>query len=280
MRGRSTVALLMLASALVFSACGQGATAPGTVAAPSPQHTEPGARPEMAIPTYSYEIFNRWPHDRTAYTEGLVFSGGALFESTGLNGASSVRRVEIATGRVTQSLSLAPDFYGEGLTLFDDMLIQLTWQSHKGFVYDARCFCPRGEFAYDGEGWGLTHDGRSLIMSDGTQRIRFLDPRTFATIRTIDVYDNGQPLMNLNELEYVRGEIYANVWQTDSIVRIDPATGALRGRIDLTGLFPVAERAGPDDLLNGIAYDDATDRLFVTGKNWPTLFEIRLRPLP
>lgn len=287
MKGRSTVALLMLASALVFSACGQGATVPGTVTAPTPNrptapppYLAPSAQPPPTIPTYSYEIVNHWPHDRTAYTEGLVFSEGALFESTGLNGASSVRRVEIATGRVMQRLALAPDYYGEGLTLFDDMLIQLTWQSHKGLIYDERCFCPRGEFAYDGEGWGLTHDDRSLIMSDGTQRIRFLDPHTFATIRTIDVYDNGEPLTNLNELEYVRGEIYANVWQTDSIVRIDPATGALRGRIDLTGLFPVAERGGPDDLLNGIAYDDATGRLFVTGKNWPTLFEIRLKPPP
>lgn len=227
---------------------------------------------------YTFTVVNHWPHDPSAFTEGLIYDGGTLYESTGLNGASTLRKVDLQTGQVTASLALAPEYFGEGMTLFDGKLIQLTWQSHTGFVYDLACFCQVGSFTYDGEGWGLTHDDHTLIMSDGTEHIRFLDPQTFAVVRTITVSNHGVPLANLNELEYINGEIYANVWQTDQIVRIDPASGAILGWIDLTGLLPNAERGPAVDVLNGIAYDAATDRLFVTGKNWPELFQIALVP--
>ncbi|MCA1670176.1 MAG: glutaminyl-peptide cyclotransferase [Thermomicrobia bacterium] len=237
-----------------------------------------GVRAAIEPPTDTFQILNRWPHDPAAYTEGLLYADGAFFESTGLNGASSLRKVDAETGRVIASLALDPAYFGEGLTLFNDELIQLTWQSHIGFVYDRSCFCLERTFAYDGEGWGLTHDDRFLIMSDGTENIRFLDPETFAVVRTISVTDHGQPLTNLNELEYINGEIYANLWLTDRIVRIDPASGAILGWIDLTGLLPDADRSPSVNELNGIAYDDATDRLFVTGKNWPAIFQIALMP--
>jgi glutamine cyclotransferase len=229
-------------------------------------------------PIDTFTVVNHWPHDPSAFTEGLVFDGGTLYESTGLNGESTLRKVDLQTGQVVDSLTLPAEDFGEGLTLFDGKLIQLTWQSHTGFVYDRACFCQVGSFMYDGEGWGLTHDDRSLIMSDGTDQIRFLDPQTFAVVRTIRVLNHGWPLTNLNELEYIDGEIYANVWQTDQIVRIDPASGAILGWIDLTGLLPYADRGPGVDVLNGIAYDATTDRLFVTGKDWPELFQIALVP--
>ena len=236
------------------------------------------ATEDVPPPTDTFRTLNHWPHDPAAFTEGLVYADGAFFESTGLNGMSSLRKVDAETGQVIASLPLAPEYFGEGLTLFNGKLIQLTWQSHIGFVYDLQCFCLERTFAYDGEGWGLTHDEHFLIMSDGTARIRFLDPTTFAVVRTISVADYGQPLTNLNELEYINGEIYANVWLTDRIVRIDPASGAILGWIDLTGLLPDADRSPSIAELNGIAYDDATSRLFVTGKNWPEIFQIALAP--
>jgi glutaminyl-peptide cyclotransferase len=229
-------------------------------------------------PTYTYLVINQWPHDPGAFTEGLVYDQGTLWESTGLNGASSLRKVDLQTGQVLQSYALPAQYFGEGLTLFGGKLIQLTWQTHIGFVYDPGCSCPERTFTYDGEGWGLTHDDRSLMMSDGTNQIRFLDPQTFAVTQTISVFDHGQPLRNINELEYINGEIYANIWQTDRIVRIDPASGAILGWIDLTGLLPQADRGPTTDVLNGIAYDYATGRLFVTGKDWPALFQIALVP--
>lgn len=227
---------------------------------------------------YSYQVIHRYPHDAAAFTEGLAIAGDMLYESTGLNGASSLRQVDLATGQTLARLDLPTAYFGEGMTLFEGSLYQLTWQSHIGFIYDLACFCQRGTFSYDGEGWGLTHDADNLIMSDGTDRIRFLDPHTFAVVRTISVRDSDRdtPLTNINELEYVNGEIYANIWQTDRIARINPATGALLGWIDLAGLLPAGDRAPGTDVLNGIAYDAATNRLFVTGKNWPTLFQIAL----
>ncbi len=226
----------------------------------------------------SYQIIHRYPHDAAAFTEGLAIAGDMLYESTGLNGASSLRQVDLITGQVLARLDLPDEYFGEGMTLMGGNLYQLTWQSHIGFVYDLACFCQRGTFAYDGEGWGLTHDDDSLIMSDGTDRIRFLDPQTFAVMRTISVRDpdRSAPLTNINELEYINGEIYANIWQTDRVARIDPATGALLGWIDLSGLLPTGDRTAGTDVLNGIAYDAATNRLFVTGKNWPALFQIAL----
>jgi glutamine cyclotransferase len=225
---------------------------------------------------YGYEVENVYPHDRAAFTQGLIFKDGILWESTGQFGASSLRKVDLKTGRVLKLIPVPREFFAEGMTVFHDKVYQLTWQSQKGFIYKPDDFTKTGEFQYTGEGWGLTHDKDSLIMSDGTNQIRFLDPETFAVRRTISVFENGQPLRELNELEYVKGEIYANVWQTDRIVRIDPRDGRLTGTVDLTGLLPVADQDAETDVLNGIAYDEATDRLFVTGKLWSKLFEIRL----
>jgi glutaminyl-peptide cyclotransferase len=228
------------------------------------------------VPVYTYQVTHVYPHDPTAFTQGLIFKDGLLWESTGLNGRSTLRKVELETGRVLKKLDVPQQYFAEGLTVFRGRVYQLTWQAQKGFIYDPETFRPLGEFAYTGEGWGLTHDEQSLIMSDGTNRIRFLDPVTFAVKRTISVVDEGQPLNELNELEYVKGEIYANIWQTDRIVRVEPQTGKILGWIDLTGLLPAADRTATTDVLNGIAYDEASGRLFVTGKLWPKLFEIKL----
>jgi glutamine cyclotransferase len=229
-----------------------------------------------ALPTYGFQVVNTWPHDRTAFTQGLVFHDGTLYEGTGLNGSSSLRKVDLVTGQVLKSISVPEQYFGEGIALFQGRVFQLTWQSQKAFVYDPGSFDKLSEFSYTGEGWGLTNDDRSLIMSDGTNQIRFIDPDTFQVQRTIAVTRGDRPVKNLNELEFVRGEIYSNVWQTDKIVRIDPQTGKLLGVIDLTGLLHPEDRDSSTDVLNGIAYDDKNDRLFVTGKLWPKLFEIRL----
>jgi glutamine cyclotransferase len=241
------------------------------------------ARPANAparAPTYTYGIVNTYPHDPKAFTEGLVFHDGGLFESTGLYGFSSLRKVELDSGRVLKKKDVPERYFGEGLTLFNGRLLQLTWQEHLGFRYDSSSFRQLGTFAYTGEGWGLTHDGRALIMSDGTNRLRFLDPTTFKVQRSISVTDRGVPIQRLNELEYYKGEILANVFETDRIVRIDPKDGTVTGWIDLAGLFPKADRARRGDVLNGIAYDAKRDRLFVTGKDWPKLFEIELKAAP
>jgi glutamine cyclotransferase len=236
-------------------------------------------RPDAGPPTYVAAVVRRWPHDPTAYTQGLEFHDGALYESTGLEGQSSVRVVNLATGGVVRRVALPAEYFGEGITIFGGRLYQLTWKSGKGFIYDAASLAPRDSFTYVGEGWGLTHDARSLVMSDGTSTLRFLDPATLTVERRLAVTRGGQPVERLNELEWVDGEIYANVWQTDQIARIDPASGAVTGWIDLAGLLSRAERAGADSVgeLNGIAYDPAAKRLFVTGKRWPVLFEIELR---
>lgn len=228
------------------------------------------------VPVYGYEIKNTYPHDHTAFTQGLIFKDGILWESTGQYGQSSLRKVDLKTGKPLKSISVPREFFAEGMTVFHNKVYQLTWQNHKGFVYKPDDFTKTGEFSYWGEGWGLTHDADYLILSDGTNELRFLDPETFEVKRRISVYENGQPLKELNELEYVKGEIYANIWQTDRIVRIDPRDGRLTGIIDLTGLLPAADRDADTDVLNGIAYDEATDRLFVTGKMWSKLYEIRL----
>ncbi|HEY0379231.1 MAG TPA: glutaminyl-peptide cyclotransferase [Pyrinomonadaceae bacterium] len=227
-------------------------------------------------PVYTYQVVNTWPHDEAAYTQGLVFHDGELFESTGLRGQSSLRRVELKTGKVKKKVEVAREYFAEGMTIFRDRIFQLTWQSKKGFVYDLKKFKQEGEFAYEGEGWGLTHDGHSLILSDGTNRIRFLDPASFQVQRTISVFDQGQPLTELNELEYINGEIYANIWKSDRIVRIDPTTGKINAWVDMTGLHHQGNDATNENCLNGIAYDAEHDRLYVTGKRWPSLFEIKL----
>ncbi|MHB8301581.1 MAG: glutaminyl-peptide cyclotransferase [Acidobacteriaceae bacterium] len=228
--------------------------------------------------TESYRIVHAYPHDASAFTQGLVFVDGMLYEGTGLNGRSSIRMVDLETGRVLQEHDLPKNYFGEGLTDWGNNLIELTWQSHIGFVYDRFSFRVIKTFVYQGEGWGLTHDSRHLILSDGTSVLRLLDPATFQQVGQIAVTDGSNPVLNLNELEYIHGEIYANVWQTDRIARISPTTGKVIAWIDLAGLLPAANRQSSDAVLNGIAYDSKSNRLFVTGKLWPKLFEIRLVP--
>ncbi|HET8764719.1 MAG TPA: glutaminyl-peptide cyclotransferase [Rhodanobacter sp.] len=231
-----------------------------------------------AIPVYGYHVVHRYPHDPKAYTEGLLYHDGFLYESTGQVGASSVRKVALASGKVLQSAPTPWPDYGEGIAIRKDKLIQLTWRNQEGFLYDLATFKPLAKFSYPGEGWALTSDGRHLYMSDGTPVIRILDPDTLKQTGSIAVTADGQPLQNINELEWVKGEIWANVWLTTRIARIDPASGKVVGWIELAGLVPPASTlADPtNDVLNGIAYDAQHDRVFVTGKCWPWLYEIKL----
>jgi glutaminyl-peptide cyclotransferase len=239
----------------------------------------PGARAEVqgGIAQFGYRIVNTYPHDARAYTQGLLYRDGVLYESTGLNGRSSLRKVRLETGEVLQERTVDSEYFAEGLADWQNRLIQLTWRSNIGFVYDLASFAPTRTFDYAGEGWGLTHDGTRLIMSDGQRagELRFLDPATFRELGRLTVRDAGVPVANLNELEYVKGDVLANVYQTNRICRIDLKTGRVTAWIDLAGLLPPADRTGTD-VLNGIAYDAGGDRLFVTGKLWPRLFEIRL----
>jgi glutamine cyclotransferase len=228
------------------------------------------------VPIYTYRVVRSYPHDPQAWTQGLIYHDGALYEGTGLYGSSSIRRVNLESGEVEQFSPLGAELFGEGIVISGDRLYQLTWQNRAGFVYDWQSFKPLGEWTYEGEGWGLTHDGTHLIQSDGTAVLRFLDPQTLREARRVEVRDGGVPVVRLNELEYVQGEVYANVWHTDRIARIDPESGAVVGWIDLSGLLPDEDRTQPVDVLNGIAYDPAGDRLFVTGKLWPKLFEIEV----
>ncbi len=233
--------------------------------------------PDELVPLYDYEVVNTFPHDPDAYTQGLVFYEGKVLESTGRQGKSSLRNVELETGKVLKQINVPSPYFAEGITLLKGKIYQLTWQHQTGFIYDAATFKKLGEFSYQGEGWGLTNDGNSLIMSDGTDHIRFLDPATFKVQKSIAVVDKLVPVARLNELEFVRGEIYANVWTEDRIARIDVKTGRVTGWIQLAGLIPRTELHDDEAVLNGIAYDEAHDRLFVTGKLWPKLFEIRLK---
>jgi glutamine cyclotransferase len=228
------------------------------------------------VPIYGYEVVHAWPHDPGAFTQGLVFQDGKLLESTGQAGRSSLRRVELETGKVLEKVDVPEPYFAEGITLLKGKIYQLTWQHQLGFIYDAWTFEKIGKFDYQGEGWGLTNDGQSLLLSDGTNRIRFLDPDNFQARKTIAVLDGSMPVIEINELEYVQGEIYANIWHDDRIVRIDPQTGRVVGWIDLKGLLARGEVHDEEAVLNGIAYDDANGRLFVTGKLWPKLFEIRV----
>jgi glutamine cyclotransferase len=234
---------------------------------------------QAGVPEYTFEVVHSYPHDRTAFTEGLFYLDGFLYESTGIEGASSVRKVRLETGEVVQRHDLPSAYFGEGIIQWKDRLIQLTYKTEVGFVYNLSTFETERRFEYPGEGWAMTQDGKNIFMSDGTAQIRIWDPETLQELRRITVTDQGQPVPNVNELEWVKGEIYANIWETDRIARIDPATGRVVGWIDLAGLLSPNERlAGPEgtDVLNGIAYDAKGNRLFVTGKRWPKLFEIRL----
>lgn len=230
-----------------------------------------------AIATYGYKIVQTFPHDPGAFTQGLVYyKDNILYEGTGMWGESSLRKVDLLTGQVLQIHRLPHEIFGEGITIWGDKIIQLTWQHRKGFVYDRETFTLLGEFSYPTEGWGITHDGRRLIMSDGSATLFFWDPETFQEIGRIEVYDDKGPVVRLNELEYIHGLIYANVWQTDRIAIIQPETGRVVGWLDLTGLLKPEDRHARVDVLNGIAYDAQGDRLFVTGKYWPKLFQIQL----
>lgn len=267
---------LLVSLLFLFSGC-QGTNAPTTVVVTSSSETA-----AVPPPVYTYEIVNTYPHDPNSFTQGLVFDNGVFYESAGLNAAhgghSSLRKVEVTTGKVLKKIDVPEPYFAEGLALFDGKLFQLTWQDQKGFIYDRDTFASKGEFKYRGEGWGLTQDGKSLILSDGTHQLRFLDPETFQEQRRISVYEKDKRVEELNELEYVKGEIFANLWQSREgmVVRIDPKDGKILGWIDLRGLKD--EQNGPDaDVLNGIAYDATQDRLFVTGKKWSKLFEIRLK---
>jgi glutaminyl-peptide cyclotransferase len=227
---------------------------------------------------YTYRVVKTYPHDRLAFTQGLEYRDGFLYEGTGRTGTSSLRKVDLSTGRIVQKYDLPQPFFGEGITVLNQQVLELTWMSQTGFVYDKSTFRVLRSFNYPGEGWGLTNDGKQIYMSDGSADIRIWDGATLKEVRRITVKDGGKPVTQLNELEWVRGEIYANVWQTDRILRISPADGKVLGSIDLTGILPKSERLDPDAVLNGIAYDAAGDRLFVTGKLWPTIFEIKLVP--
>lgn len=236
---------------------------------------------QAAIPVYGYAVKATYPHDPQAFTQGLFYQDGVLYESTGLNGQSSIRKVALETGKVLQQRDIPAQYFGEGIAPVGRKIVSLTWSSQLGFVFDLDTFEPTGTFRYQGEGWALTTDGQRLYMSDGTQYIRVLDPDTLQVTRRIRVSADGVNVTQLNELEWVDGEIFANIWQTDRIARIDPFTGHVRGWIDLKGLDRLAGTAqGSDNVANGIAWDSTKKRLFVTGKRWPKLFEIELKKRP
>ncbi len=227
---------------------------------------------------YGYEIVNTFPHDANAFTQGIIYDDGVLYEGTGQYGYSSIRKVELKTGKVLQKYEMPDEYFGEGITIWKDKIVQLTWQSKTGFVYDKATFKPQGEFSYKTEGWGITHDGEHLIMSDGSPTLYFLDPETYEVVSKIAANYGTQLLKNLNELEYINGKIYANIWKTEDIAIINPNTGIVESLIELDGLMDSLVTHHQIDVLNGIAYDAKNKRLFVTGKWWPKLFEIKLIP--
>jgi glutamine cyclotransferase len=256
-----------------------GVGTPSATASPTPTALDPSGA-VSAVPVYGYRIVNVYPHDPEAFTQGLVFRDGILYEGTGLRGESTLRKVDLESGDVLQLYSLPPQYFGEGITIYGERVIQLTWQEETGFVYDKSSFDLLETFTYTTEGWGITHDGTRLIMSDGTATLYFWEPETFEEIGRVQVYDDVGPVVRLNELEYIQGQVYANIWQTDLVGIIDPQSGQVTAYVDLAGLLGPEDRIERVDVLNGIAYDAAGDRLFVTGKWWPKLFEIELVPPP
>lgn len=246
------------------------------------------AKTSASVPVYTYEVVNTFKHDSKAFTEGLFFHNGFLYESTGENGKSDLRKVELETGKIVQQFSIPKESFGEGTTLLNGKIYQMTYRDGKTFVYEADTFKLLNTLSYQGEGWGLTNDGKNLFMTDSTHIIRVLDPETFKTIRTIPVFrEDGKPLMQINELEFIKGEIWSNVWHSEDpeilgkpnyIARIDPNSGKLLGWIDLDGISPDDSERNSENTLNGIAYDAQNDRIFVTGKNWKKLFEIKVKP--
>lgn len=255
-----TARLVALVAAVVLGACSSN------------------ARP-LAQPTIGpgYTVVGKFPHDPQAYTQGFDFQGPRLFEGTGLNGRSSLRRVDLTTGEVLRQVNLADKYFGEGIVVFRKRIYQITWQSERAFVYDKKTFERLRRFSYEGEGWGLTHDGERLVMSNGTSTIVFRDPKTFEVLDQIEVTEDGEPVSSLNELEWIEGEIFANVYPTNDVVRIDPGTGEVTGHLDMT---PLKEQEQEGEVPNGIAYMESEDRLFVTGKLWSSVYEIELTDLP
>ena len=248
---------------------------PGVNSEPPTNKTEPTAN--AVVPKYGYQVVNIWPHDSNAFTQGLILMDGKLLESTGQEGRSSLRRVELESGRILKKVDVPTPFFAEGMTMLNGKIYQLTWQHQVGFIYDAQTFEKVGQFNYNGEGWGLTTDGQSLVLSDGSNHLRFIDPSNFQVTRTISVMDGKAPVVELNELEWVQGEIYANVWHDNRIATIDPQSGRVTSWIDLTGMMPESELSDPEAVLNGIAYDQANNKLYVTGKLWPRIFEIKVK---
>jgi glutamine cyclotransferase len=263
------VALAVVGTVLLRSdSKGSGAAPPEKPAAAAAQ-TAPARQA-------SYTVVNSYPHDPEAFLQGLLWHEGDFYESTGLEGRSSLRRVDFPSGRVEKITRLSPDLFGEGLALVGDRLVQLTWTTRRGFVYDRESFRLLREFSYQTEGWGITYDGKNLIMSDGSNQLTYLDTESFEPVRKLRVTMDGRPLNLLNELEFINGEIWANVWQQDIIVRIDPNSGQVTSFLNLRGILKPDMRTGSEDVLNGIAYDEHEKRIFVTGKLWPRIFEIQV----
>jgi len=261
--------VLALALFLTFSGCNNAANGDRAKVEPPVNNA--------VVPKFGYQILNIWPHDSNAFTQGLILVDGKLLESTGQEGSSSLRRVELETGKILKKVDVPVPYFAEGIAVLNAKIYQLTWQHQLGFIYDLQTFERVGDFKYQGEGWGLTTDGTSLIMSDGSNRLRFIDPSNSRVTKTINVVDGSTPVGQLNELEFVQGEIYANVWHDDRIAVVDPQSGRVKAWIDLAGLIPPDELDDPEAVLNGIAYDQSSDRLYVTGKLWPRVFEIKVK---
>ncbi|HYJ91670.1 MAG TPA: glutaminyl-peptide cyclotransferase [Pyrinomonadaceae bacterium] len=277
--------LLICIAAVAFLACGGPSNVNNTTVK---SNSTPRPTPSGPAPVYTYDIVKTYPHDPNAFTEGLYFKDGFLYESTGEPKHSSLRKVALETGKVVQKWDLPPEDFGEGISEINGKIYQLTWQQELGRVFDANDFKLLQEFNYQGEGWGMTTDGTNLIFDQGTQVLKFMDPNTFKTVKTLPVVrEDGQPQMQINELEWIKGEIWANIWHSEQsdilgkpnyIARIDPNSGRIIGWIDLGGISPDDVSRDPENTLNGIAYDAANDRIFVTGKKWKNLFEIKVKP--
>ncbi|MDE3260998.1 MAG: glutaminyl-peptide cyclotransferase [Acidobacteriota bacterium] len=285
MVGRRVAVPLLWPLVLLLAACGDSQGSPASAASPPAPAPAPAPSPDPSLPpeptppeVFGYRVVQEFPHDPRAFTQGLFFHDGFLYESTGLRGESTLRRVDLESGEVLEQRELLPQFFGEGAALAGDFIFQLTWEAEIGFVYTREPFRLVREFRYSGEGWGLTFDGEHLVMSNGTDELRFLDPDTLRQVRTLEVTADGEALPLLNELEWIEGEIWANIWTQDRIARIRPDTGEVTAFVDLTGILPGAlRRQYPElDVLNGIAWDPENGRIFVTGKKWPKLFEIEL----
>jgi glutamine cyclotransferase len=269
-----------LAIVAIAAVCLSGwITTNGRNAPPSVLSTRTAGGNPQAVPVLGVEVIKSCPHDPHAFTQGLEYYDGYLYESTGRSGQSTLRRTVLETGAVLNQVSLPPEYFGEGLTIFRGKIYQLTWLSKIGFIYDVRTFRRVGEFRYNSEGWGLTHDDVSLILSDGSNKLQFIDPASFKTVRTLEVYAESVAITNLNELEYINGEIFANIWHSPRIARIDPRSGQVLAWIDLASVIARSEHE-PEDVLNGIAYDDKRRRLFVTGKDWAEILEIKIDTKP